>query len=395
MESRDRLFAAGGAVALAMLGTAATAGFAGAQTGPETAAMQALVAKAPSCIARPRVVTVAPGQSIQAAIDRAEPGTVISVEAGTYRGSLDLTGLRGTPDRPVILLSAGGVGAAVIVGAPDKPAIGAWGISDVGIYGFKVVSGTSAGDLGGFKIAGPWEKPARNVAIVGNVVTGVGTDGIKLFNGAADIKVVGNLIDGDWREEGMDNVSVERSLFAFNTVRGSARYTSITMKAGSRDITLAGNEFDSRSGVGINVGGVGTSRFNRKFPDYWKGFEASAITVTGNVVGDRPERSVAFIGANRSVLKDNFLAGAVRSRRHEQPGKLLYPSHDNQILGNTVAKESFFEPDDGQDRGYVLAGNATGAPKVRAGVTALPGPVRAVCPASPAGTLARTFTSSE
>lgn len=378
-----------------MLATAGMPDAAGAQTGPETAAMQALVSKASSCVARLKVVGVAPGQSIQAAIDRAEPGTVISVAPGTYRGSLDLTGLSGTPDRPVILLSAGGVAAAAIVGAPDKPAVGAWGISDVGIYGFKVVSGTSSGDLGGFKIAGPWENPARNVAIVGNVVTGVGTDGIKLFNGARDIKVVGNLIDGDWREEGMDNVSVEKSLFAFNTVRGSARYTSITLKAGSRDITLAGNEFDSRSGVGINVGGVGTSRFNRTFPDYWKGFEASAITVTGNVVGDRPERSVAFIGANRSVLKDNFLAGAVRSRPHDQPGKLHYPSHDNRIVGNTVAKESFFEPDEGQDRGFVVADNGTGAPKVRAGVTALPGSAGAVCPASPAKALARAFTSSE
>jgi hypothetical protein len=349
----------------------------------ETQAMGGVVARAMSCVARPKLVRVAAGQSIQAAIGKAQPGTVISVAAGVYREALDLTGLRGTPDKPIILVSADGVGAATILGAPEKPAVGAWGISDVGIYGFRVVADTSDGDMGAFKIAGPWEKPARNVAVVGNIVTGVGTDGIKFFNGATNILVVGNVIDGDWREEAMDNVSIENALFAYNTVRGTARNTSITMKAGSRNISLTGNDFNSRSNVGINVGGVGTSRFNRKFPDYWKGFEATSITVAGNVVGDRARKSVSFIGANNSVLKDNFLSNGVRSRQHEQPGELLYPSHDNRIQDNTVRTSDFFEPDDGQDKGFVVARNAPGDPKIQAGVLALPKSSRAVCPATP------------
>ncbi|EWY39041.1 hypothetical protein N825_08545 [Skermanella stibiiresistens SB22] len=371
-------------IVMLMALTGPTSGLAGASVSDaEAVAMGDVVARASSCVSRPKRIKVTPGQSIQAAIAKAQPGTVIGVAAGVYREALDLTGLQGTPDKPIILMSADGVGAATILGAPEKPAIAAWGIANVGIYGFRVVADTSDGDMGAFKIAGPWEKPARNVAVVGNIVTGVGTDGIKFFNGATNILVVGNVIDGDWREEAMDNVSIENALFAYNTVRGSARNTSITMKAGSRNIILTGNDFNSRSNVGINVGGVGTSRFNRKFPDYWKGFEATSITVAGNVVGDQARKSVSFIGANNSVLKENFLSNGVRSRQHEQPGELLYPSHDNRIQDNTVRSTDFFEPDDGQDKGYVLSRNAPGKPKIQAGVLAFPKSGGAICPATP------------
>ncbi|WP_157619380.1 right-handed parallel beta-helix repeat-containing protein [Skermanella stibiiresistens] len=373
-----------GLIVMLMALTGPTSGLAGASVSDaEAVAMGDVVARASSCVSRPKRIKVTPGQSIQAAIAKAQPGTVIGVAAGVYREALDLTGLQGTPDKPIILMSADGVGAATILGAPEKPAIAAWGIANVGIYGFRVVADTSDGDMGAFKIAGPWEKPARNVAVVGNIVTGVGTDGIKFFNGATNILVVGNVIDGDWREEAMDNVSIENALFAYNTVRGSARNTSITMKAGSRNIILTGNDFNSRSNVGINVGGVGTSRFNRKFPDYWKGFEATSITVAGNVVGDQARKSVSFIGANNSVLKENFLSNGVRSRQHEQPGELLYPSHDNRIQDNTVRSTDFFEPDDGQDKGYVLSRNAPGKPKIQAGVLAFPKSGGAICPATP------------
>src|SRR3712207_3366891 len=135
-----------------------------------------------------------------------------------------------------------------MVGGSGSAAINANKISYVGIYDFHVVSNTSSGDIGGFKLYGAWDNPARNIVISGNTVTGKGEDGIKLFNGARDILVVGNTIDGAWREEALDNVSVKDVTFAYNTIKGSFGYTGLTVKTGSHDIEIVGNQIDGAKG---------------------------------------------------------------------------------------------------------------------------------------------------
>ena len=56
----------------------------------------------------PTIVEVRPGGgvTIQDAVRRAKPGTVINVRAGDYPGHLNLSNVHGTPARPILLISA-------------------------------------------------------------------------------------------------------------------------------------------------------------------------------------------------------------------------------------------------------------------------------------------------
>jgi Ca2+-binding RTX toxin-like protein len=313
-----------------------------------------------------------PLKTIQAAVNKATPGTAIMVKAGTYGENLNLGGLHGTPDHPIVLMSADGPQAAKIVGGPSAAAVTAYGISNVGIYDFHVVANAGEGDIGGFKIWGPWENPAHNLVVAGNLITGKGQDGFKLFGGAKDCVVVGNTIDGAWRQEAVDNVSVEDTVYAYNTLRGSAGYTGITMKAGSRNIEVIGNDIDIDAGTGVFVGGYGNSRLSRSFPEYWEGFEAKNITVEGNSINANG-KSVTFIGANSSTVEGNHLADPVGSVNHTEAGYFSYDSFDNTVVGNSVASADFFKPSSGQSSGYVVSDNVVGGPKPAAGAAAAAG----------------------
>jgi Ca2+-binding RTX toxin-like protein len=308
-----------------------------------------------------------PLKSIQAAVNKATPGTAIMVKGGTYNESLNLSGLHGTKDKPIVLASADGQGAAKIVGGSSAATITANGISNVAIQDFHVVSNTNSGDMGGFKIWGPWSNPPKNLLISGNTITGKGTDGFKLFQGANNVLVVGNKINGNWRQEAIDNVSVENVVYAHNTITGSAKNTGITIKAGSRDVELVGNTFDLSSKVGIFVGGHGNSRLNREFPNYWKGFEAKNVQVHDNVVtGKATGKSLVFVGSNNSTVEGNHLAGAVGSVSHSVGGA-TYKSFSNKVVNNSVGNSGFFKPDGGQSQGYNVSGNTVGGSKPAAG----------------------------
>ncbi|MGH6929110.1 MAG: hypothetical protein ACREEV_12410, partial [Dongiaceae bacterium] len=189
-----------------------------------TAALSGSVrADLPNCadtMVGPVTVTVNPGQSIQSALDSAKPGTIIRVKAGTYNGSISLSKLRGTAAKPILLISADGPGKAVIAGSYNKAAVSSWGGYYFGMYGFRVVANTTKGDVGGFKIGGEWDNPPHDLVFAGNTIVGKGQDGFKLYSGAYNVTVVGNLIDGQWRQEVIDNVSVEDVTYAYNTVKG-------------------------------------------------------------------------------------------------------------------------------------------------------------------------------
>ena len=270
------------------------------------------------CVKNPTYVTVSPGQSIQAALSQAGPGTVIRVKPGTYEGCLDLSGLHGDDGKPIILISET-QHAAKIVGdsscAVISSAISKGGMSNVGVYGFTIVANTTSGDIGGLKIAGPWKSPVRNIAFVGNEVTGAGEDGVKFFNGANNLIIAGNINTGQWRQEAFDNVSVERSIFAYNsTSSATANYTSLTLKGASRNIEIFGNDFGvvsatSRQPTQISVGGYGD--YTRlKQTDYWaQPFQAKNVHIHDNKISGA--NSVVFAGGVESILENNALAGKV------------------------------------------------------------------------------------
>lgn len=302
----------------------------------------------------PTIVTVAPGQSIQSAINDATPGTMIKVLPGRYAGCLDLGGIHGTDNRPILLVSETPA-AAVLVGDSTCAVIDA-GIADggasyVGVYGFTIVSNTLSGDIGGIKIAGPWIDPAHNIAIVGNIITGRGQDAVKFFNGARDFIVAGNIITGSWRQEAIDNVSVERAVYAFNSTGGAhARYTSITLKGASRDIEIYGNYFDVKPSdptfrpTQVSIGGFGDYRRLKQPPHWVQPFQAKGVNVHDNVIGG--PNSIVFAAGVNSVVRNNRLGGGIsyscgRDVRFSPDQVLCGTAENNTVDVNTPAGRLF------------------------------------------------------
>jgi type IV secretion system protein TrbL len=267
---------------------------------------------------------------LQQAVSAASPGDTIIVKAGTYNGSLDLSGVHGKPDRPIRIVSET-VHGAQINGSTRRAAVGGWGVSNVVVEDFRVVSNAAGGDEGGFKLGGPWNAPASGIILSGNQVSGKGQDGIKFYNGATGNTVVGNLIDGDWRQEAMDNVSIADTVFAHNTVRGSAGFSGLTFKAGSRNVEVIGNDFGIKAPVQVSVGGYGNSRLADygDFPDQWKGPEASSSRVHDNAING----NVRLISAIGNAVENNALNGSVSDGFNaDMPDSIR--SADNTVRNN-------------------------------------------------------------
>ena len=95
-------------------------------------------------MSRPDVV-VRPGESIQAAIDAAEPGDVILVEPGTYSESLDLRGkgleLRSTEGAERTTVDGTGAGTSVLIAEGTPPGTLVSGFAFTGGAGRPVASG--------------------------------------------------------------------------------------------------------------------------------------------------------------------------------------------------------------------------------------------------------------
>src|SRR5687768_8011083 len=88
----------------------------------------------------------APLKSIQAAVDRATPGTAVMVKAGTYTENVRFS-KDGGADAPIQLISADGTGAAQINPAKSGySTIIGHGVQNIVIKGFGI--GFSGGDDG-------------------------------------------------------------------------------------------------------------------------------------------------------------------------------------------------------------------------------------------------------
>ncbi|QQP93961.1 hypothetical protein IGS68_34855 (plasmid) [Skermanella sp. TT6] len=282
-------------------------------------------------------IEVQPGDNLEAKIRSARPGDTVAVRRGTYNGSLDLSTLHGDPGAPIRILSVDGKGAAVIQGSRDQAAVQANRISNVEMDGFHVVANApGGGDVGGFKLWGPYGD-IGNLKITNNLITGQGQDGFKLFNMSPtdqqSVLVAGNTIDGNWRQEAIDNVSVKNVRYEGNTIRGKAGFAGITWKAGSDGVQLVNNTIDIDADTAVSVGGYGNSRLNRmdRFPDEFQDNEAENSVVTGNTIrGD-----VRVISAENNRVEGNSITGSISNGQNSHmPGSIT--SRNNAIAHNRV-----------------------------------------------------------
>jgi len=241
-----------------------------------------------------------PYASINFALNRAEPGTIVMLKPGVYDQDVNFTKIvtkepvSGTDKSPILLMSAEGPESVMIgSGSTNFPPISADGSSNIGIIGVSVTAnGLPVGkDISGIKIGGHFNgdtPETQHILVANNIVGGSGYDGIK-FYAASDVYAVGNTVKGLFSMEAFDNVSVRDAVFAYNKVEGFTGYTGITVKFGSENIEIFGNEFLQYGGRGIQVGGYGGyGMFDGKTPKDYFGFEAKDVHVHDNYINVKP-----------------------------------------------------------------------------------------------------------
>lgn len=273
-------------------------------------------------------------RSIQAAIAKTEPGTLILVTAGTYDENLtiarDAGAANGSDQHPIFLVSADGVGAALVRSGQNLTTLDANRIQNWAVIGFQFIAAASLteGDQSPFKVGSSGllgGEPCRNWLVAGNIFSGTGHDGSKAYN-ARNIVWLGNHYEGAWGQEACDNVAVgvtdvagDKNRFAYNTVGGSSGYSAITVKYGSNHFDISHNDFKinpgnrlPRRGAMIRVGGNGelqrfASRIPYKTETAFDPLTASHVLVSYNRFSGLCGINVEIYGSRDSEVSFNDL----------------------------------------------------------------------------------------
>jgi len=249
-------------------------------------------------------VRVASSAQFAQALSRAEPGTTILLEAGTYRRSLADRALQGTPAQPIVIAAA----------APADPPVFAGGslqLSDPAYVELRdlVFTGASGNGLN-IDDGGSKATPAHHIRLIGLVIRDVGPrgnrDGIKL-SGVDDFLVQDCTLErwGD-RGSGIDMVGCHRGTIAgcrFRHREKASGANGVQTKGSSREITVRHCRFEHPGGRAVNVGGSTGLAFFRPEP---AGYEAKQITVEDcTFIGSAAP--IAFVGVDGATVRYNTI----------------------------------------------------------------------------------------
>lgn len=289
----------------------------------------------------PAEVRVSDLGALRQAIAEAEAGTTIVIESGTYEGGLSGRGLRGEPDRPVVLRAAD----------PQQPPVfqgGAAGFHFSAIAHVELQDLTVTGSSGnGINIddGGSVETPSHHVLLRGIVVRDIGPagnrDGIKL-SGVDEFRVENCTVER-WGERGsgIDMVGCHDGEIVGCTFRhdDSKGDNGVQAKGGSRDVVIRRCRFEHAGQRGVNLGGSTGLDYFRPRPE---GYEAKDVTVEDcTFIGSLTP--VAFVGCDGATATHNTI---YRPKRwgfcilQENRGSDFVPARRGRFTDNVIAFRS-------------------------------------------------------
>ena len=295
------------------------------------------------------VIEVAAGASIQAAVQAAKPGTAIMVR-GVHNENVKFDpSIPTTPAAPIWLIGVDGAKIIPTDKRPGRAAISGWNCSNYAVTGFDIEDAWR-GIYCGARVS------AKNVLVLGNRITKVVEDGIKISH-IDNGQVIGNVVLHAG-QEGIDFVAVEGGLIANNEVgfiTGSA--AGMFFKTGSIGIIVERNYVHDTTADGIAVGGQGSNtRFRpARRPKLLReepvstAFQAKDSVVRNCLVERVGEAAVILKGAVDCRVLNNSLAGTpgyfacIVIRDDDSIPDRGYPvlySHNDEIASNSLSGNS-------------------------------------------------------
>lgn len=333
-----------------------------------TFALGLVVAVAPAQAGRK--VVVGPGQSIQAAVDAARPGTKIVVLRGTYRENVTVT------KEGIDLI---GLGAVLEPPASPQPSPCSDPENPADVNGFCVLGDV---DLD----TGEVSEYVDHVSVRGFTIKGFPASGVVAF-GARDASYVRNVaIDNG--EYGFAAFASTGTRMLFNRTSGSGEAGLYVGDSPQANATLLGNDTsDNLFGIFIR-NALHASLVANRAHDNCVGVlvlgdapgPAGDLKLIANAIRDNTKAcpaeeeeelpaisgiGVALSGSTGVTVRGNLITGNVPSGPTERKGGVVVvsgdagtPPTDNVIRGNIILRN---EPDlfwDGTGTGNVFAPNA-------------------------------------
>jgi hypothetical protein len=255
-----------------------------------------LIAAAPAAAAG----RVKDSAQLRAAVAKAQPGSVITLQAGTYEPGLRVVGLAGTQRRPIVIEGDDAVfrGGSCAIHLVECRYVTLRRLTVEGCSG----NGINIDD------GGSTDTPSHHIVLEGITVLDTGPkgnhDGIKL-SGVEDFVVRGCRIAG-WGGSAIDMVGCHRGVVddcTFEGKQGFSQSNGVQMKGGSRKILVHGCFFRNAGQRSINLGGSTGLKYFR--PQDAR-FEAEEVTVAGNRFTGS-DAFIAFVNASGARVHHNTM----------------------------------------------------------------------------------------
>lgn len=307
--------------------------------------------------------TVRNSEELRAALQSAQPGTMIVLAPGRYSPDISVESLQGTKEKPIIIAAADQRNPPVFVGG--KVAFHFVGCSYITLRGVKV-SGCTGNGINADD-AGNAAQPSVGMVFENVTIEDIGPkgtfNGLKL-SGLDHFAVRGCTFSG-WGGSAIDMVGCHDGVVQNCMFLGKAGFsqdTGVQLKGGSERIVVKQNFFKQAGGRAVNLGGsTDLEYFRPKVQNY----EARDIEVAGNhIIGSRSP--IAFASSIQCTVRHNTIINPenwVLRILQEQPTDKFLPCQrsvfkENLIVFDRRVKDFANVGEDTKPETFTFAGNA-------------------------------------